>query len=558
MQRTTNILNTIERIYESLNDSQLNEDTLRSVEQDLGELAAYLNVNAQEAMMFALVFSFQITERTFDFNNLSSYLRISAFHAFEFLDCLQGLVGKKLCFDEVQSRGRNQRKNKTEYLVNQHVFHAIVENRPFPAKEIYFVPTSLEWLEQMYEFIDDDIQFMNSAELEREMNKRLNSEVNGGLPEFIRELNEGSHRNLLMIYAIWQALVQDTYFTLDNFFSNFRKSSLLAFREKKKMLNGSHPFIQKGYFDVQSGSFGNDVEVGISDALKKRLSQYGLEFLGENPKKNKKFSLGPEEIKAKTLYYNDAEQRQLTTLLEAFQPKNMEQLQCRMKERGLPSGVAALFFGSPGTGKTESALQLARLTGRAIVQVDISATKSMWFGQSEKIVKQIFTDYKALCEHAPITPILFLNEADALLSKRKSNQSNVGQTENAIQNILLEEIEKLEGILIATTNLELNLDSAFDRRFLFKVRFEKPDLLQRQKIWADKLPQYEDGLLTSLASQFDLSGGQIDNIVRKTEIDYILNGAFPTEFDLFKYCQDELSLHKSGNRIGFVRESVNC
>ena len=292
--------------------------------------------------------------------------------------------------------------------------------------------------------------------------------------------------------------------------------------------------MQKGYFDVQSGSFGNDVEVGISDALKKRLSQYGLEFLGENPKKNKKFSLGPEEIKAKTLYYNDAEQRQLTTLLEAFQPKNMEQLQCRMKERGLPSGVAALFFGSPGTGKTESALQLARLTGRAIVQVDISATKSMWFGQSEKIVKQIFTDYKALCEHAPITPILFLNEADALLSKRKSNQSNVGQTENAIQNILLEEIEKLEGILIATTNLELNLDSAFDRRFLFKVRFEKPDLLQRQKIWADKRPQYEDGLLTSLASQFDLSGGQIDNIVRKTEIDYILNGAFPTEFDLFK------------------------
>ena len=555
MQRTTNILNTIERIYEALSESQLNKDTLQSAEQDLGELATYLNIDSQEAMMFALVFSFQITDRTFDFTNLSSYLNISAFHAFEFLNCMQGLEDKKLCFEEVQSRGRNRRNNKSEYVVNQHVFNAIVENQPFPAKEIYYVPTSLEWLEQMYEFIDDDLQFTNYAELEREMNKRLHSEVKGGLPEFIRELKEGHHRNLLMLYAIWQALVADTFFTLDSFFSNIRKSNLLAFREKKKMLNGTHPFVQKGYLEVQFGSFGNDLEVGISEALKERLAQFGLEFIGDNPKKNKKFTLDPDEIKAKTLHYNDSEQRQLNTLLEAFQPKNLEQLQHRMKERGLPSGVAALFFGCPGTGKTESVLQLARLTGRAIVQVDISESKSMWFGQSEKIVKQIFTNYKALCDQATITPILFINEADALLSKRKSSQSSVGQTENTIQNILLEEIEKLEGILIATTNLELSLDSAFDRRFLFKVRFEKPELLQRQKIWADKLPQYGQGLLTDLATQFDLSGGQIDNIVRKAEIDYILNGAFPSEFDLVKYCKDELALQKTGSRIGFVKET---
>ena len=175
----------------------------------------------------------------------------------------------------------------------------------------------------------------------------------------------------------------------------------------------------------------------------------------------------------------------------------------------------------------------------------------MWFGQSEKLVKQIFTDYKAICEKATLTPILFINEADAILSKRKSNNSNAGQTENAIQNILLEEMEKLEGILLATTNLEVNLDSAFDRRFLFKVKFEKPGLQQRQKIWADKLPQYDEPLLTTLANQFHLSGGQIDNIVRKSEIDYILNGAFPSESEIIAYCKDELALNKVGGKIGF-------
>ena len=552
MQRTKNTLNSIERIYEALSESNLSQEAIVTVERDLAELANYLGVSSEEALLFALVFSFQITDTTCDFRNLSSYLRITAFQAFEFSSEIKELVRKKLCFDDVQSRGRyNRRSSNSEYLVNKLVFNAILENQPFPAKELYFVPTSLEWLEQMYDFIEEELEYLEPSKVAKAYEERLNMEVAGGLNDFIRQLGEDHHQSLLMIYAIWKALVGETFFSLDNFFTNLRKSSLIAYRERKKILNGTHPFIRKELFATQPGHFGNDIEVGITDELKEQLKPFGLEFIVEIDKKEKKITLNPDEIKVKTMHYNEDEARQKQTLADLLKPDNLQNLQGRMKERGLPSGVSALFFGSPGTGKTESVLQLAKNTGRAIVQVDISASKSMWFGQSEKLVKQIFTDYKAICEKATHTPILFINEADALLSKRKSTDSNVGQTENAIQNILLEEMEKLEGILIATTNLELNLDSAFDRRFLFKVRFEKPDFLQRQKIWADKLPQYEEELLISLATQFDLSGGQIDNIVRKTEIDYILKGAFPTEFDLIKYCQDELSIHKVGSRIGF-------
>jgi SpoVK/Ycf46/Vps4 family AAA+-type ATPase len=92
----------------------------------------------------------------------------------------------------------------------------------------------------------------------------------------------------------------------------------------------------------------------------------------------------------------------------------------------------------------------------------------------KKIIKQVFKDYKSYAKGLQATPILFFNEADAIIAKRKElNFSNVSDTENRIQNILLEEFENFEGILIATTNLVNNMDNAFERRFLFKVEFKK-------------------------------------------------------------------------------------
>jgi len=83
------------------------------------------------------------------------------------------------------------------------------------------------------------------------------------------------------------------------------------------------------------------------------------------------------------------------------------------------------------------------------------------------------------------------------------------------QNILLEELENFKGIFLATTNLADNLDKAFDRRFLFKIKFERPELKARTAIWMDKISYLSKEDATYLADNFDLTGGQIDNIVRK-------------------------------------------
>ena len=210
--------------------------------------------------------------------------------------------------------------------------------------------------------------------------------------------------------------------------------------------------------------------------------------------------------------------------------------------------------GGPGIGKKESVKQGGRQSGRDIVQWDISAAKSMWYGESEKIVKGIFTRYKRMCKRSSVKPILLFNEADAIFSKRHNMDGgrSTDQTENTIQNIILEEMEKLDGILIATTNLADNLDKAFERRFLFKIRFERPTVEAKRNIWLDKLSGLSLDDAARLASDYDFSGGEIDNIVRKATMMEVIDGVCPSIDIIDRLCGEE-KISKPYTKIGFSR-----
>lgn len=259
------------------------------------------------------------------------------------------------------------------------------------------------------------------------------------------------------------------------------------------------------------------------------------------------------EIKEKQLFFSVGETERLDMVGNSLMEENYIRLTARLEEKGLPKGIAVLLYGAPGTGKTESVMQWARRTGRDIIHVDISASKSMWYGESEKIIKEIFARYKRQCKRSTLKPILLFNEADAIFSSRKTgNNSSIDQTENAIQNIILEEMEKLDGILIATTNLVENLDKAFERRFLFKIRFDKPSTDAKKKIWLNKLPSLSETDALTLADHYNFSGGEIDNIVRKAIMSEILDGMQPTFSQIEKLCSEEkLKSSTSHSRIGF-------
>jgi len=179
-----------------------------------------------------------------------------------------------------------------------------------------------------------------------------------------------------------------------------------------------------------------------------------------------------------------------------------------------------IFYGVAGTGKTMTAMSLAKTLKRPILSFDCSKILSMYVGESEKNVRKIFDDFKSLSKKAKVEPILLLNEADQFLSSRtKGEGSSADKMHNQMQNIFLEQIERFEGILIATTNLLGNIDKAFSRRFNYKIEFKKPNKKQRVRLWQNMLPQnadYEEGFEIEMLSSYELTGGQINLIIKNS------------------------------------------
>jgi SpoVK/Ycf46/Vps4 family AAA+-type ATPase len=266
-----------------------------------------------------------------------------------------------------------------------------------------------------------------------------------------------------------------------------------------------------------------------------------------------RFLKNHDTIKEKALFFNTSEQQQIDRLASLLSVDNFPNIQKRLEEQGMRKGFACLFYGGPGTGKTETVLQLARKTGRNIMQVDMSQMRDKYVGESEKNVKQIFTRYRQLCRESDLTPILLLNEADALLGVRLSKvEHSVDQMANTMQNILLQEMENLDGILIATTNLTQNLDSAFDRRFLYKVEFLKPTAEESRHIWKAMLPEISEDDALMLAKQYAFSGGHIENIARKQIVNSILFPEEGRDLDKIRQACDSEYLNKNNTRpIGF-------
>ena len=261
----------------------------------------------------------------------------------------------------------------------------------------------------------------------------------------------------------------------------------------------------------------------------------------------------PETLTQKELFYTAKNAPQVDELRTFLAPERYTEIRNRMKESGFRSGFACLFYGAPGTGKTETVYQLARQTGRSIMTVNVPDIKSKWVGESEKNIKEVFDRYRKAVERSELAPILLFNEADAVIGiRREGATSAVDKMENSIQNIILQEMETLDGIMIATTNLTQNLDPAFERRFLYKICFEKPDATVREKIWHTMLPVLNPEQCATLASAYDLSGGQMENVARKFSINTILYGSEKPSMDvLHAYCNAERLDSQTHRRIGF-------
>ena len=267
------------------------------------------------------------------------------------------------------------------------------------------------------------------------------------------------------------------------------------------------------------------------------LSELNLNIKAKSSESLIKFDSFPE----KKLIYNPSERSQITELSSILSADRFCEIQSRLRNAGMRTGFCSLFYGSPGTGKTETVYQIARATGRDILRVDVDKIKSCWVGESEQNMKKMFDRYRNICKDSSLAPILLFNEADAILGVRLEGATRaVDKMENSIQNIILQEMESLEGIMIATTNLTGNLDKAFERRFLYKIQFNRPTADARARIWQAMLPSLTGNDAQTLASRFDLSGGEIENITRKYTVNAILSGQDDIDLQsIIEICRNE-------------------
>lgn len=174
------------------------------------------------------------------------------------------------------------------------------------------------------------------------------------------------------------------------------------------------------------------------------------------------------------------------------------------------SGLAVLFTGPPGTGKTMGAEILAEKLNLPMYRVDLSQVVNKYIGETEKNLKKLF-------DAADITDIiLFFDEADALFGKRTEVKDSHDRYANLEISYLLERMERFKGIAILATNRKKDLDEAFLRRLRYIIDFPIPNEEQRKKIWDQVVPKSVDKSeidFDFLAKNFRLAGGHIRSII---------------------------------------------
>ncbi len=213
----------------------------------------------------------------------------------------------------------------------------------------------------------------------------------------------------------------------------------------------------------------------------------------------------------------------------------------------IPQASTALnFYGLPGTGKTMSAEAVASKLHKKIIKATYADIESKYLGEGPKMLKAIFLAAERQ------DAVLFLDEADSLLSKRLTNVSQGSeQSINSLRSQLLISLESFKGVVIFASNLVINYDKAFLSR-LINIEFTMPDQDERLRIWENHLfngkvrvPLSSDVDLPCLAEKYSFCGREIKNAVKNACIAAALNQKdFVSQNDFLAACE-EINLEKT-------------
>ena len=547
-KKQMDLLTAIEQIVEKAKDSKLSPEFYRKASRYIKYVSDKLELTKEQSVMLALFIN-RSDDSSIRISELSEDVKCSTIHILRYMNDIDVLEKREFirC-----CRDLNSYRKSISYRVPFDVIEAMKRDENYAPKRC----TGLT-CQELFGELEDIFDLRKDNELTYEaMAQKINNlfEDNKKL-QFVQLANtyyENDDKMLLVLFCHLCVNNGDDYIgfhDLDFLYDNKRD----WIHAKTELSNGDHFLI-----DGKIIEYNNDN--GMVDRESFRVTQkFKDEALSEvvlkttSRDKNSSDYIHSDKIAEKQLFYGQSIQNQIDELRGLLDEGHYQEITSRMKKAGFRCGFTCLFYGAPGTGKTETVLQLARQTGRDILQVDVSKIKSCWVGESEKNIKNLFDTYRDKAKKSEKAPILLFNEADAIINQRlEGAQTAVNKMENSIQNIILQEMENLDGIMIATTNLAQNMDKAFERRFLYKIKFEKPTLEARMHIWHEMIPALSESDTKILAERYDFSGGQIENIARHYAISNILYGDKTNDIEsLMTYCDNERLETKQTRKIGF-------
>lgn len=510
------ILQLFDRVLREVTSKGFSQSTLDLCMPYICRLAQLQAITNRQAFIMAICMNFSldmsITLRAvanmLDTTNMMLMHWMPDFHA--------------LCEKELLEKMERRMGRMDEYVIPADVLEAFSNNEVF-VKKTSKVENTLELLSIFYHlFKQKSKSCMETDAFIKKCSRLLGDNQHLPLVSKLKKLEFSSIESELILLHLCRFYVM-------NSMSNVSLGQIVALFDEGKdrnvmvygLLQGNHELFQRKLITFGCADGIKDKETLCLTAKARHLLIPEYKLRGMNTPSSDMTS--HKDIVFKNLYYNPSVEQQIQRLHSLLEEKNFRMVRKRLQERGFHKGIACLFYGSPGTGKTETVLQLAKSSGRDVMQVSMSQIRSKWVGESQKNIQEVFASYKERVRASKLCPILLFNEADAIIGNRMEvTTSSVDKMENSIQNVILQEMENLEGIMIATTNLQGSLDAAFERRFLYKVEFEKPSLQVRTQIWHSMMPDVDEATLSSIASQYDFSGGQIENIARKALVDDLL------------------------------------
>lgn len=550
-QSNNQVLDAIEKIYDLLKGSALKTECLEKCKTEIESTSKFFNCTDQEAVILGILVQSYFENGNCSVKELLSHLDLRTSSALLINDILSPIVER-----EWISPKKDVKMNPLSEYILSNKFTRSVLNGKMESFEPVTIKNSFQLLTHYQnKLIERNNKRITYTQLLDWTIDLINKYSHIELADFILKANMKAMEATHFMYACLQHYLGNENCDCDNIIRDLAPSKEEQYQLRNSYKTGTNFLLSSGLLKEYTG---HDMFGGVNYSL----SEAAVHAFDKDAVVKNKMPEGilkhlePNSISEKKLIFDSNEQKMVNKLHDMISIGNFSKLTERLENQGMKKGISVLLYGHPGTGKTETVLQLGKTSNRYVLLADASKIRSKWVGDTAKNVKALFDEYRKAVKEFDQTPILLFNEADAIIGKRHNVSDRGDQEMNTMQNILLEELENFEGIFIATTNLVDNLDKAFDRRFLYKIRFEKPGAETVAQIWKSKFPEVKKAILKNICNKITLSGGQIENIRKKIAVDTLLDDKVKlNETYLFQLAEQEMMLEKNNvrNTIGFIK-----